>query len=257
MLDRVAIYKEKGEATKQKIKKAIKYPITVLCIAAVVTAVLLIKVVPVFASMFADFDAELPAITQVVVALSEWVQEWWLMTIFTIAATITGMKEATKRSKRFADRMDEIKLKLPMFGDILYKGTVARFSRTLSTTFSAGVPLIDALNSCAGAAGNSVYYKAIMAIREDVTTGVQLQFAMKKTGLFPTMALQMVSIGEESGALDAMLEKVAIYFEDEVDSAVDGLTSMIEPIMMAFLGVVIGGLMVAMYMPMFQMGSIV
>jgi type IV pilus assembly protein PilC len=257
MLERVAIYKEKAEALKMKIKKAMKYPITVLVVASVVTAILLIKVVPTFEELFAGFGAELPAFTQMVIGMSEWLQSNGWVVLIIIAAAVTGFKEGRKRSPAFVAILDRLTLKLPVVGDISYKATVARYARTLSTTFAAGVPLIDALESCASAAGNVVYRDAILRIRDDVATGQQLQFAMRATGVFPSMALQMVAIGEESGALDAMLDKVATYFEEEVDNAVDGLTSMMEPMIMAFLGVVVGGLIIAMYLPIFQLGAVV
>lgn len=257
MLDRVAVYKEKSEALKMKIKKAMKYPITVVCVALIVTVILLLKVVPVFQDLFAGFGAELPAFTLFVIGLSKWMQAWWFVFIAGILSVVVGLSEAKKRSVAFANWLDRLVLKLPIVGDLAYKSTVARYCRTLSTTFAAGVPLIDALVSCAGAAGNVVYRDAILRIRDDVATGQQLGFAMRQTGIFPSMALQMVSIGEESGALDAMLEKVATYFENEVDNAVDGLTSMMEPLIMAVLGVLIGGLIIAMYLPIFQLGSVV
>lgn len=257
MLDRVAIYKEKSELLKQKIRKALKYPTTVICVALIVTVILLLKVVPVFQTLFESFGAELPAFTQMVVDMSEWLQNYWFIALIVVVGSIGGFIEAKKRSKPFAQFLDRTSLKLPIVGDLVFKSTVARFSRTLSTTFSAGVPLIDALVSCAGAAGNIVYYEAILRIRDDVATGQQLGFAMKQTGIFPSMALQMVAIGEESGALDSMLDKVATYYENEVDNAVDGLTSMMEPLIMAVLGVLVGGLVVAMYLPIFQMGSVV
>jgi len=257
MLERVAVYKEKAEALRLKIKKAMKYPISVLVIAAVVTGILLVKVVPTFKSLFDGFGAELPAFTLFVLAISDWVQAKGFLLVIFIAAIITGYKEGRKRSPAFNALADRVTLKLPIVGDIAYKATVARYSRTLSTTFAAGVPLIEALESCAQAAGNTVYRDAILRIRDDVSTGQQLQFAMRATGIFPSMALQMVAIGEESGALDAMLDKVATYFEAEVDNAVDGLTSMMEPMIMSFLGVVIGGLIIAMYLPIFQIGAVV
>lgn len=256
MLDRVALYREKSEALKQKIKKAMKYPITVLIAAGVVTAILLIKVIPVFEELFEGFGAELPAFTQFVINLSEWVQANWFFGLIAIAAFIFAFREAHKRSQGFKDAIDRLLLKLPIVGDLTYKATVARFARTLSTTFAAGVPLIDALDACAGATGNVVYRNAVLQVKDDVSTGQQLQFAMRNTGVFPNMALQMTAIGEESGALDSMLAKTAQYYEDEVDNAVDGLTSMMEPIMMSFLGVLVGGLVVAMYLPIFQMGAV-
>lgn len=257
MLDRVATYKEKAEALKMKIKKAMKYPTTVLVVAAIVTAILLIKVVPTFEELFQGFGAELPAFTQFVIGLSEWVQSNGWIIVLAIAGIAVGYSEGKKRSPAFCAMIDRLTLKLPVVGDISFKATVARYSRTLSTTFAAGVPLIDALESCAQAAGNSVYRDAILRIKDDVSTGQQLQFAMRATGVFPSMALQMVAIGEESGALDSMLDKVATYYEAEVDNAVDGLTSMMEPLIMAFLGVVVGGLIVAMYLPIFQLGAVV
>ncbi|MFP5384135.1 MAG: type II secretion system F family protein [Gammaproteobacteria bacterium] len=257
MLDRVAIYKEKSEALKLKIKKAMKYPITILAIATIVTVILLVKVVPTFAELFGSFGAELPMPTQVAINASEWLQAWGIVAALILGGIGYVFSEFKKRSKPFRDWLDKMYLKAPIAGDIIVKATVARYARTLSTTFAAGVPLIESLKSCADAAGNNVYYTAIMRIRDDVATGQQLTFSMRQTGIFPPMAVQMTSIGEESGALDTMLDKVATYYEDEVDAAVDGLTSMMEPAIMAFLGVVVGGLLIAMYMPIFQMGKVV
>jgi len=257
MLDRVAVYKEKSEMLKMKIKKAIKYPLTVIIVAIIVSCVLLLKVVPVFQDLFKGFGAELPAFTQMVINLSKWMQEWWFVFLAGVVGFGFGFVEAKRRSVAFANWLDRVTLKLPIIGDLAYKSTVARFCRTLATTFAAGVPLIDALVSCAGAAGNVVYRDAILRIRDDVATGQQLGFSMRQTGIFPSMALQMVAIGEESGALDAMLDKVATHFENEVDNAVDGLTSMMEPLIMAVLGVLVGGLIIAMYLPIFQLGSVV
>ena len=257
MLDRVAIYKEKSELLKQKIKKAMKYPIAVVAVAVIVTMILMVKVVPVFQDLFSSFGADLPAFTKMVVNMSEWMQKWWFLLILGIAAAIFSFLEAKKRSKKFRDFLDKAALKAPIFGDLVYKAIIARYSRTLATTFAAGVPLIDALESTAGATNNVVYETAVMKIRDDVATGQQLQFAMRVTDKFPSMAIQMVAIGEESGALDAMLDKVATHYENEVDNAVDGLTSMMEPLIMAVLGVLVGGLVVAMYLPIFQMGSVV
>ena len=257
MLDRVAIYKEKSELLKQKIKKAMKYPITVIIVALIVTIILMVKVVPVFQGLFGSFGAELPAFTQMVVNMSNWTQKYWFVLLLGIGVAITAFMETKKRSKKFRDALDRMALKLPIFGDLVYKSIIARFSRTLSTTFAAGVPLIDALESTAGATNNVVFETAVLKIKEDVATGQQLQFAMRMTNLFPSMAVQMVAIGEESGSLDAMLDKVATHFENEVDNAVDGLTSMMEPLIMAVLGVLVGGLVIAMYLPIFQMGSVV
>lgn len=257
MLERVALYKEKSELLKQKIKSAMKYPITVIIVAVIVTIILMVKVVPVFQGLFSSFGADLPAFTQMVVNMSNWMQAYWFLLIIGIGATVSAFLEAKKRSVKFQNFLDHLSLKLPIFGDIVYKSIIARYSRTLSTTFAAGVPLIDALESTAGATNNIIYEKAVMGIREDVSTGQQLQFSMRQTQLFPSMAIQMVAIGEESGALDAMLDKVATHFENEVDTAVDGLTSMMEPLIMAILGILIGGLVIAMYLPIFQMGSVV
>lgn len=257
MLDRVATYKEKSEQLRLKIKKAMKYPITVLSIAAIVTVILLVKVVPVFAELFGSFGAELPKPTQVAIDMSKWVQDWGILALIILGGIGWGFTEFKRRSKPLRDKLDQLYLKLPIVGDIVLKSTVARYSRTLATTFAAGVPLIEALKSCADASGNNVYYLAIMKIRDDVSTGQGLTFSMRQTGIFPPMAVQMTSIGEEAGSLDAMLDKVATYYEAEVDNAVDGLTSMMEPAIMAFLGIVVGGLMVAMYMPIFQMGKVV
>ncbi len=257
MLDRVALYKEKSELLKQKIKKAMKYPMTVLVVAFIVTILLLIKVVPVFQNLFSSFGADLPAFTQMVVNMSEWVQSYWWLLILVIGGAILGFLEAKKRSKKFRDNLDRLSLKLPIFGGLVYKAIIARFSRTLSTTFAAGVPLIDALESTARASNNVVFETAILKIRDEVAAGQQLQFSMRATNLFPAMAVQMVAIGEEAGALDTMLDKVATHFENEVDNAVDGLTSMMEPLIMAILGVLVGGLVIAMYLPIFQMGSVV
>jgi len=255
MLDRVAIYKEKTEALKQKVSKALKYPAVTLVIAAVVTTILLIKVVPTFESMFAGFGSELPMATQFVVGVSEWLQVNWLVFFGSIAAVIIGLKLGVQRSPKIAEEKDKLMLKLPIVGEIMQKSAVARFGRVLSTTFAAGVPLVDALASVAEASGNIVYRDAILRIQDEVSTGTQMNAAIRSTGVFPNMVVQMVSIGEESGALDAMLEKVASYYEEEVDNLVDGLTSMIEPLVMAFLGVVVGGLLIAMYLPIFTMGD--
>ncbi len=257
MLDRVAIYKEKSELLKQKIKKAMKYPIAVIAVAIIVTIILMVKVVPVFQDLFSSFGADLPAFTQMVVSMSKWMQSYWFFLILGIGALVFGFLEAKNRSKKFRDFLDRAALKAPIFGDLVYKSIIARYSRTLATTFAAGVPLIDALESTAGATNNVVYEKAVLGIRDDVATGQQLQFSMRQTQLFPSMAIQMVAIGEESGALDTMLDKVATHFENEVDNAVDGLTSMMEPLIMAVLGVLVGGLVIAMYLPIFQMGSVV
>jgi type IV pilus assembly protein PilC len=257
MLDRVATYKEKSEQLKAKIKKAMTYPTAVVCIALVVTAILLIKVVPVFANTFANFGSELPAFTQIVMNISDFVIAWWFVMLGCIVGTIFALREMKQRSVPFSEFLDRTALKTPVVGGIIHDAVIARFSRTLATTFAAGVPLVEALNSTAGAAGNSVYAKAIRRIRDDVTTGNTLYTAIKSTGLFPNMLLQMVSIGEESGALDDMLDKVATHYEEAVDNAVDSLSSLMEPLIMSVLGVLVGGLMIAMYLPIFMLGSVI
>jgi type IV pilus assembly protein PilC len=255
MLDKVAVYKEKTEALKKKIKKAMMYPAVTLAIASVVTVILLVKVVPTFESMFQSFGSELPAPTKMVVAISEWTQAYWYVMLGSVIAFVVGLKQALARSPAFKDKFEAGLLKAPVFGDLIMKAAVARFARVLATTFAAGVPLVEALDSVAGAVGNSVYRKAVLVVRDEVSQGQQMHFAMKATGVFPNMVVQMTSIGEESGALDSMLSKAADYFEDEVDHAVDGLTAMMEPLVMSFLGVVIGGMIVAMYLPIFEMGK--
>ncbi len=257
MLERVATYKEKSELLKAKIKKAMKYPMAVIIVAFIVTVILLVKVVPVFADLFHSFGAELPAFTQFVVNLSDWMKKWWIIVIVVVGLLVIAFSESKKRSKKFRDFLDRATLKAPIFGNIAYQAIIARFSGTLSTTFAAGVPLLEALDSTAGATNNVVYYDATQKIKQDVATGQQLQFAMRSTNLFPSLAIQMVGIGEEAGSLEEMLDKVATYYENEVDNAVDGLTSLMEPLIMAVLGVLVGGLVVAMYLPIFQMGSVV
>jgi len=255
MLDRLATYKEKTEALKAKIKSAMNYPIAVLVVAGVVSGILLVKVVPQFEEIFAGFGADLPEFTQMVVDMSRWMQEWWFIILFVIGALYFSYKEMHKRSQAVRDRQERLALKLPVIGDILDKSCVARFARTLSTTFAAGVPLVDALDSVSGAAGNIVYQEAINRIKDEVSSGIQLNTSMKSQDIFPNMVIQMVAIGEESGALDGMLDKAATYYEEMVDNAVEGLTSLMEPMIMAFLGVVIGGLIIAMYLPIFSMGD--
>ncbi|WP_434675394.1 type II secretion system F family protein [Pseudomonas sp. D3-10] len=255
LLDRVATYKEKSEALKAKIKKAMTYPAAVIAVAAVVTSILLIKVVPQFESVFAGFGAKLPAFTLMVIGLSEFLQEWWWMLLGGLVGGFFGVKYALKRSQAFRDWRDKWLLKLPLIGTLMYKSAVARYARTLSTTFAAGVPLVEALDSVSGATGNVVFKRAVQRIRQDVSTGMQLNFSMRASGVFPNLAIQMTAIGEESGALDDMLDKVASFYEAEVDNLVDNLTSLMEPFIMVILGVVVGGLVVAMYMPIFQLGS--
>jgi type IV pilus assembly protein PilC len=257
MLDRIATYKEKTEALKAKIKKALTYPIAVVVVAIVVTGILLVKVVPQFAQTFSGFGAELPAFTLFVLHLSELAQAYWLIMLVGIIGGVFLFKEAARRSPAVAYAIDKYLLKVPIVGKILYLSVMARFARTLSTTFAAGVPLIDALTSVAGAAGNRIYSDAIIRVREDVSTGIQLNTALKARTIFPTLLIQMAAIGEESGALDAMLDKVAAYYEEAVDNMVDTLTSLLEPIIMSVLGVLVGGLLIAMYLPIFQLGAVV
>jgi len=257
MLDRIATYLEKTELLKKKVKKAMTYPIAVIVVAIVVTAILLVKVVPQFESLFQGFGAELPVFTQMVVELSEWLQSWWFVVLLGIVGTIFLFKEAKRRSQKFSDLVDKYVLKLPVVGEILDKSAVAKFGRVLSTTFAAGVPLVDALDSVAGATGNAVYRDAIDRIKNDVSSGTQLQASMRQQDVFPVMAVQLTAIGEESGNLDEMLAKVAEHYEAVVDDMVDNLTSLMEPMIMAVLGVLVGGLIIAMYLPIFQMGQVV
>jgi type IV pilus assembly protein PilC len=257
LLDRVATYKEKTEILKAKIKKAMTYPIAVVVVAFIVTGILLIKVVPQFQSVFAGFGAKLPAFTLMVIGLSEAVQAYWYIFLGAIIFAFWAFKRAHKTSEKFRNGVDRALLKFPVVGQILYKSAVARYARTLSTTFAAGVPLVEALDSVAGATGNVVFRNAVQKVKQDVSTGMQLNFSMRSTGVFPMLAVQMTAIGEESGALDNMLDKVATYYEDEVDNLVDSLTSLMEPMIMAFLGVVVGGLVIAMYLPIFQLGNVV
>ena len=257
LLDRVATYKEKTEALKAKIKKAMTYPIAVLIVAVIVSGILLIKVVPQFQSVFAGFGAELPAFTLMVIGLSQIVQDWWLMIIGLFIAGFFVFKRSYKQSQKFRDTIDRFLLKVPIIGPLIYKSSVARYARTLATTFAAGVPLVEALDSVAGATGNVVFKNAVNKIKQDVSTGMQLNFSMRSTNVFPSLAIQMTAIGEESGALDNMLDKVASYYEAEVDNMVDSLTSLMEPMIMAVLGVIVGGLVIAMYLPIFQLGNAV
>ena len=257
MLDKIATYKEKAESLKGKIKKALFYPIAVVVVAFVVSAILLIFVVPQFQELFSGFGAELPAFTQMVIELSVIFQEWWWAIFGGVGGVAYAFMETKKRSRKFREILDRIALKFPVFGDIVFKAAIARFARTLSTMFAAGVPMVDAMESVAGATGNIVYEQATRAMKDEVASGQQLQFVMRETQLFPNMMIQMVAIGEESGALEDMLGKVADFYEEEVDNAVDALSSLMEPMIMAFLGVVVGGLVVAMYLPIFKMGEVV
>ncbi|MCQ8878880.1 type II secretion system F family protein [Pseudoalteromonas shioyasakiensis] len=257
IFDRVALYKEKSEALKSKIKKAMFYPIAVLVVALIVTSILLIFVVPQFQDIFNGFGAELPAFTLMVIGISEFMQEYWWIILIALVGFGYAYKEALLKSKKLRDANDRAILKLPVIGMILNKAAVARYARTLSTTFAAGVPLVDALDSAAGASGNAVYRYAILDIKAEVSSGNQMNWAMRNSKIFPDMVIQMVAIGEESGSLDGMLAKVATIYEQEVDDAVDGLSSLLEPLIMAVLGVLVGGLIIAMYLPIFQLGAVV
>ena len=257
ILDKVATYKEKIEAIKSKIKSALFYPTAVIVVAFIITSILLIFVIPQFESLFQGFGADLPALTKMVIELSRSFQESWYLIIGGIVGAVAFATYSYKRSEKAQHTMDRMLLRAPVIGPIVKKATIARFTRTLGTMFAAGVPLVEALDSVAGASGNRVYYEGTIAIKSDVSTGMQLQAAMNSTGLFPNMVVQMVAIGEESGELDAMLNKVADSYEREVDDAVAGLSSLLEPIIMAFLGVVIGGLVIAMYLPIFKLAATV
>jgi len=258
LLEKVATYKEKTEALKLKIKKALTYPIIVMIFAVVVTAILLIFVVPVFAEMFQNFGADLPAFTQFVVNISNAVVDTWYIIAGIGIGVVTGFQAAYKRSPKMRGAIDKLLLKTPVISDLTHKSAIARFARTLSTMFAAGVPLVEAMDSVAGASGNRVYRNAILNVRDDISAGQQLQSSLSQyPDLFPNMVIQMVSIGEESGALDDMLSKVADYYEEQVDHAVDNLTAMLEPLIMAFLAVVVGGLVISMYLPLFKMGEVV
>ena len=255
LLNEVATYKEKTEALRKKIKKAMTYPIAVLIIAFIVTAILLVFVVPQFETLFAGVGSDLPAFTKMVVNLSEWMQKYWWILFGIIGGTVYLFKFFHKKSKNVRDKTDALVLKLPVVGPILHNAATAKFARTLATMSGAGVPLVEAMDSVAGAAGNAVYRDAILKMKDDASTGQRLTAAMRDQELFSNMAVQMVSIGEESGAIDDMLSKVADYYEEEVDTSVEALTSLMEPMIMAFLGIVVGGLVVAMYLPIFKMGD--
>jgi type IV pilus assembly protein PilC len=257
VFDRVATYREKAEQLKSKIKKAMFYPAAVVIVAILVTSLLLLFVVPQFEEIFNGFGAELPAFTQIIINISRWLQSSWYYFAIFIVVGIWLFRRTHRTSQAFRDSVDISVLKIPVVGDILHKAAMARFARTLSTTFAAGVPLIDGLESAAGASGNYVYRKALLKVRQEVMAGMQMNVAMRTTGLFPDMLIQMVMIGEESGGLDDMLNKVADIYEMQVDDAVDGLSSLIEPIMMVVIGTLVGGLIVGMYLPIFQMGNII
>jgi len=257
LLDKIATYKEKTEAIKKKIKKALFYPAAVVVVAIVVTAILMIFVIPEFESLFQGFGADLPAFTRMVIDVSNFVRSrgWFLLIL--IVGSIVGFIQAKKRNRGVQHFVDRVSLKIPIIGVILNKSAIARYSRTLSTTFAAGVPLVEALESVAGACGNIIYMDAVMRMRDEVATGQRLQRAMENTSLFPNMVVQMIAVGEESGSLDEMSGKVADFYEEEVDNAVDSMSSLLEPLIMSILGVLVGGLVIAMYLPIFKMGQVV
>ena len=257
LLHEIAVYKEKTEALKAKVKKAMVYPASILVVALVVTAILMIFVIPQFESLFTGFGADLPALTKFVITVSEVFQEKWWLIFGTIIAVVVGIGQAKKRSRKVQHFLDRLLLKIPVIGIVIEKGAIARFARTFSTMFKAGVPMVEAMVSVAGATGNIVFSEATLIMRDDVSTGTQLNVAMKSSDLFPNMPVQMVAIGEESGALDAMLAKVADFYEAEVDDAVDNMTALMEPMIMVILGGLIGTLVIAMYLPIFKMGAVV
>ncbi|MGJ0483466.1 MAG: type II secretion system F family protein [Methylomicrobium sp.] len=257
LLDKIATYKEKTESIKKKIKKALTYPTAVIIVAVIVTVILLMFVVPVFEDLFKSFGADLPAFTQMFIDMSQWLREWWWILFGSIGGTVYTFFYFKKRSYAFNHYLDRTILKVPVFGMILHKSAIARFARTLSTMSAAGVPLVEALESVAGACGNIVYAEAVLKMREEVATGQRLQFAMQQSNLFPHMVQQMIAIGEESGSMDAMLAKVADFYEEEVDNLIDNLSSLMEPMIMAILGVLVGSLLIAMYLPIFKLGAAV
>ena len=257
LLDKIATYKEKTEALKKKIKKALFYPAAVLAVAVIVSVVLLIFVIPQFESLFKGFGADLPAFTQMVINMSRFVQDqgWWMLIL--VVAGFYAFFYFKRRSRPMRRALDRMLLKAPVIGPIMVKASIARYSRTLSTMFAAGVPLVEALTSVAGATGNIVYEEATLRIRDEVSTGQRLQRCMEQTGLFPNMVIQMIAVGEESGSLDSMAAKVADFYEADVDAAVDAMSSLLEPLIMAILGVLVGGLVIAMYLPIFKLGAVV
>jgi type IV pilus assembly protein PilC len=257
LLDRLATYKEKIMAIKGKIKSALVYPISILVVAFIITAVIMIFVIPAFKTLFSGFGADLPAPTVIVMQISDFFVSYWWAIFGSIGGGLWFFFYTWKRSEKLQSTMDRLMLKLPIVGEIIRKATIARYSRTLSTMFSAGVPLVEALDSVAGASGNRVYYDATKRIQSEISTGTSLTVAMQNSQVFPNMVLQMTAIGEESGALDSMLGKVADFYEAEVDDAVDAMSSLMEPVIMVVLGTLIGGLVIAMYLPIFKMGSVV
>src|SRR3569833_2355144 len=257
LLDKIATYKEKTEALKKKVKKALFYPAAVLAEAVVVTVILMIFVIPQFESLFKCFGADLPAFTQMVINMSKFIQSEGIYLGAIVAGVFWTFFYFKKRSRKMREFLDRLSLKVPIIGPILNKSAIARYARTLSTMFAAGVPLVEALESVAGATGNIVYEDAVLRMRDEVSTGLRLQRAMEATGLFPNMVVQMIAVGEESGSLDAMSAKVATFYEQEVDNAVDSMSSLLEPLILAILGVLVGGLVIAMYLPIFKLGSVV
>lgn len=257
MLDRIATYKEKIESLKAKIKKAMTYPAAVVVVGIVVSAILLVKVVPQFQDIFRSFGADLPAFTLFVIGLSDFAQKYWFLALIGFVVFGFLFSKAMEKSQKLRDGVDRFVLKIPVLGEILFKAAIARFTRTLSTTFAAGVPLVSALDSAAGAAGNVVFRNSIIQIRNGVSTGQSLQNAVNMTGIYPAMVTQMIAIGEEAGSLDTMLDKIASFYEEEVDNAVDNLSSLLEPLIMVVLGTLVGGLVIAMYLPIFQLGNVV
>ena len=257
LLDKIATYKEKTEALKKKVKKALFYPTAVMVVAVIVSVILLIFVIPQFEALFKDFGADLPAFTQFVINMSRWLQENWYLFFGFIAGIGYTFVYFKKRSKAMREFLDRAMLKVPIVGPIMYKSAIARFARTLSTMFAAGVPLVEALESVSGACGNIVFENAVLKMRDEVATGQRLQRAMENTGLFPNMVIQMIAVGEEAGALDAMSGKVATFYEAEVDNAVDSMSALLEPLIMAVLGVLVGGMVIAMYLPIFKLGAVV
>ncbi len=257
LLDKIALYMEKSETLKSKIKKALTYPAAVIVVAVIVTGILLYFVVPQFQSLFQGFGATLPAFTLLVIGLSHFTQHYWWLMLLGIGLLVAGFTYANKNIPAFREKVHRYSLKIPVIGNVLRKAAVARYARTLATMFAAGVPLVDALDSVAGATGNVIYEQAVRQIRDQVATGQQLQSSMREVALFPHMAVQMIAIGEESGDLDAMASKVADYYEAEVDDMVDNLSSLLEPMIMVILGILVGGLVIAMYLPIFKLGSVV
>ncbi|CAE6807522.1 type II secretion system F family protein [Xanthomonas arboricola] len=257
VLDTIASYKENIEALKGKIKKALFYPAMVMAVALIVSSILLIWVVPQFEDVFKGFGAELPAFTQLIVNASRFMVAWWWLILFVAVGTVTGFFFAYKRSPAMQHGMDRLILKVPVIGQIMHNSAIARFARTTAVTFKAGVPLVEALGIVAGATGNSVYEAAVQRMRDDVSVGYPVNVAMKQVNLFPHMVIQMTAIGEEAGALDAMLFKVAEYFEQEVNNAVDALSSLLEPMIMVFIGTIVGGMVIGMYLPIFKLGAVV